>query len=139
MINKVLGGLFGKVVENAEGILDEIITTDEEREKVKLEIKKIMLQAEQEAFAKEVEDRKDARDMYKDDAVIQKVLAALFTIAYFGLSYVMFRYFVLNTVELSDYEIGFISTVFGAMSAKVNTIVDFFFGGSSKKNEVAQK
>ena len=139
MINKVLGGLFGKVVENAEGILDEIITTDEEREKVKLEIKKIMLQAEQEAFAKEVEDRKDARDMYKDDAVIQKVLAALFTIAYFGLSYVMFRYFVLNTVELSDYEIGFISTVFGAMSAKVNTIVDFFFGGSSKKNEIAQK
>ena len=28
MINKVLGGLFGKVVENAEGILDEIITTE---------------------------------------------------------------------------------------------------------------
>ena len=33
MINKLLGGLFGKVVENAEGILDEVITTDEEREK----------------------------------------------------------------------------------------------------------
>ena len=40
MINKLLGGLFGKVVENAEGILDEVITTDEEREKVKLELKK---------------------------------------------------------------------------------------------------
>ena len=139
MINKVLGGLFGKVVENAEGILDEIITTDEEREKVKLEIKKLMLEAEQEAFAKEVEDRKSARDMYKDDAIIQKVLAALFTVAYFGLSFVMFRYFVLNSVDLSDYEIGFISTVFGAMSAKVNTIVDFFFGGSSKKNDAPQK
>ena len=139
MINKVLGGLFGKVVENAEGILDEIITTDEEREKVKLEIKKLMLEAEQEAFAKEVEDRKDARDMYKDDAIIQKVLAALFTVAYFGLSFVMFRYFVLNSVDLSDYEIGFISTVFGAMSAKVNTIVDFFFGGSYKKNDAPQK
>ena len=33
------------------------------------------------------------------------------------------------------YKIGFISTVFGAMSAKVNTIVDFFFGGSSKQNK----
>tara|TARA_R100001198_G_C5211047_1_gene196385 strand:+ start:431 stop:853 length:423 start_codon:yes stop_codon:yes gene_type:complete len=138
MINKVLGGLFGKVVENAEGILDEIITTDEEREKVKLEIKKIMLEAERQAFAKEVEDRKDARDMYKDDAIIQKVLAALFTVAYFGLSFVMFRYFVLSSGDLSDYEIGFISTVFGAMSAKVNTIVDFFFGGASKKNDAAQ-
>ena len=39
MINKLLGGLFGKVVDNAEGILDEVITTDEEREKVKLELK----------------------------------------------------------------------------------------------------
>jgi hypothetical protein len=135
MINNILGGLFGKVVDNAEGILDEIITTDEEREKVKLELKKIMLDAEREAFAKEVEDRKDARDMYKDDAFIQKVLASLFTVAYFGLTYVMFRYFVLKDVVLGDYEIGFISTTFGAMSAKVNTIIDFFFGGSSKNNE----
>ncbi len=135
MINKVLGGLFGKVVDNAEGILDEIITTDEEREKAKLELKKIMLEAEREAFNKEVEDRKDARSLYKDDAFIQKILAALFTVAYFGLTYIMFRYFVLHSMELSDYEIGFISTVFGAMSSKVNTIVDFFFGGSSKENK----
>lgn len=135
MINKLLGGLFGKVVENAEGILDEVITTDEEREKVKLELKKIILEAEREAFAKEVEDRKDARSLYKDDAFIQKILAGLFTIAYFALTYVMFQYFVLHTVVLTEYEIGFISTTFGAMSAKVNTIIDFFFGGSSKQSK----
>jgi hypothetical protein len=135
MINKLLGGLFGKVVENAEGILDEVITTDEEREKVKLELKKIILEAEREAFAKEVEDRKDARSLYKDDAFIQKILAGLFTIAYFALTYVMFQYFVLHTVVLTEYEIGFISTTFGAMSAKVNTIIDFFFGGSSKQQQ----
>jgi hypothetical protein len=134
MLNKMLGGLFSKVLDNAEGILDEVITTDEEREKVKLEIKKVMLEAEREAFAQEVEDRKSARNMYKDDALIQKILATLFTLAYFGLTYVMFRYFVLKDVVLGDYEIGFISTTFGAMSAKVNTIVDFFFGGSSKQN-----
>lgn len=135
MINKLLGGLFGKVVENAEGILDEVITTDEEREKVKLELKKIILEAEREAFAKEVEDRKDARSLYKDDAFIQKILAGLFTIAYFVLTYIMFQYFVLHTVVLTEYEIGFISTTFGAMSAKVNTIIDFFFGGSSKQQQ----
>ncbi len=135
----MLGGLFGKVVENAEGILDKVITTDKEREQAKFELKRIMLEAEREAFAKEVEDRKSAREMYKDDAIIQKVLASLFTIAYFGLTYVMFKYFVMSTIDLSDYEIGFISTVFGAMSAKVNTIVDFFFGGSSKKNQESQK
>ena len=135
MINNLIGGLFGKVVENAEGILDKCITTDKERDAAKLAIKKLMLEAEKEAFAKEVEDRKSARDMYKDDAFIQKILASLFTVAYFGITFVMFNYFVTKSIDLGEFEISFISTIFGAMSAKVNTIVDFFFGGSSKKNE----
>ena len=134
MIN-IWGGLFGKVIESAEGILDEVLTTKEERETIKLELKKILLEAEREAFSREVEDRKDARSLYKDDALIQKILASLFTMGYFALSYTMFKYFVLHDVVLSEYEIGFISTIFGAMSAKVNTIVDFFFGGSSKENK----
>ena len=135
MINNIWASIFGKVIESAEGVLDEVITTKEERETIKLELKKILLEAERQAFAKEVEDRKDARSLYKDDALIQKILAALFTVAYFTLSYVMFQYFVFHDVVLSEYEIGFISTIFGAMSAKVNTIVDFFFGGSSKENK----
>ena len=134
MIGNILGGLFSKVVSNADKILDTVITTDKEREEVKLEFKKVLLEAEKEAFNNEVKDRISARNMYQDDAVIQKVLAAIFTVAYFGLTYLMFNYFVLGDIDLSDYEISFISTVFGAMSAKVNTIVDFFFGGSSQKN-----
>ena len=139
MIGKFIGGLFGKVVDNAEGILDKVITTDKERDEAKLALKRLLLEAEQEAFKQEVEDRKSARDMYKDDALIQKILATLFTIAYFGLSFMMFRYFVMGDVELGEFEISFISTIFGAMSAKVNTVVDFFFGGSSKKNQEQQK
>ena len=135
MIGKFIGGLFGKVVENAEGILDKVITTDKERDEAKLALKTLLLEAEREAFAKEVEDRKSARDMYKDDAIIQKILATLFTIAYFGLSFMMFRFFVMGDIDMGEFEISFISTIFGAMSAKVNTVVDFFFGGSSKKNE----
>ena len=135
MIGKFIGGLFGKVVENAEGILDKVITTDKERDEAKLALKTLLLEAEREAFAKEVEDRKSARDMYKDDALIQKILASLYTIAYFALSFVMFRFFMMGDIDLGEFEISFISTIFGAMSAKVNTVVDFFFGGSSKKNE----
>ena len=135
MIGKIANGLFGKIVDNAEGILDKVITTDKERDEAKLALRRVLLEAEAEAFAKEVEDRKSARDMYKDDAFIQKVLATLFTAAYFGLSFMMFRYFVMGDLELGEFEISFISTIFGAMSAKVNTVVDFFFGGSSKKNE----
>ena len=139
MIGNIIGGLFSKVVDNAEGILDKVITTDKERDEAKLALKSLLLEAEKEAFAKEVEDRKSARDMYKDDAIIQKILATLFTIAYFGLSFMMFRYFVMGDLELGEFEISFISTIFGAMSAKVNTVVDFFFGGSSKKNEQQNK
>ena len=135
MVGNIFGGILGKVVENAEGILDKVITTDKERDAAKLAIKKLMLEAEKEAFAKEVEDRKSARDLYKDDAIIQKVLATLFTVAYFGITFVMFNYFVTKSIELGEFEISFISTIFGAMSAKVNTIIDFFFGGSSNKNE----
>ena len=135
MIGKFIGGLFGKVVENAEGILDKVITTDKERDEAKLALKRLLLEAEQEAFKQEVEDRKSARDMYKDDALIQKILATLFTVAFFGLSFMMFRFFVLGDINMGEFEISFVSTIFGAMSAKVNTVVDFFFGGSSKKNE----
>ena len=81
MINNFLGGILGKVVDNAEGILDKCITTDKEREEAKLQLKKLLLDAEKEAFNKEVEDRKDARSLYKDDAFIQKILASLFTVA----------------------------------------------------------
>jgi len=135
MIGNIIGGLFSKVVDNAEGILDKVITTDKERDEAKLALRRLLLEAETEAFAKEVEDRKSARDMYKDDAFIQKILATLFTVAYFALSFVMFRFFMIGDIELGEFEISFISTIFGAMSAKVNTVVDFFFGGSSKKNE----
>ena len=139
MIGNVIGSLFSKVVNNAEGILDKVVTTDKERAEAKLAIKSLLLEAEKEAFAKEVEDRKSARDMYKDDAFIQKVLATLFTAAYFGLSFMMFKVFVVKEINLGEFEISFISTIFGAMSAKVNTVVDFFFGGSSKKNEQQNK
>jgi len=138
MIGKFIGGLFGKVVDNAEGILDKVITTDKERDEAKLALRRLLLDAETEAFKQEVEDRKSARDMYKDDALIQKILATLFTIAYFGLSFMMFRFFVMGDLDLGEFEISFISTIFGAMSAKVNTVVDFFFGGSSKKNQEQQ-
>jgi len=139
MIGNLVGNLFNKVVDNAEGILDKVITTDKERDEAKLALRKVLLDAEKEAFAKEVEDRKSARDMYKDDAIIQKILATLFTVAYFGLSFMMFKVFVMKDINLGEFEISFISTIFGAMSAKVNTVVDFFFGGSSSKNEQQNK
>jgi len=128
MIKNIIKSLVGQ----ASTIIDEVVTTDEERLKLKNEFEKVIQDHEKEMFALEVQDRSSARTMFMDDSFIQKILAIIFTCAYFFLSYTMFKFFVLNTLELSDYEIGFVSSVFGAMSSKVNTIIDFFFGGSSK-------
>ena len=128
MIKNIIKNLVGQ----ASTIIDEVVTTDEERLKLKNEFEKVIQEHEKEMFALEVQDRSSARTMFMDDSFIQKILAIIFTCAYFFLSYTMFKFFVLNTLELSDYEIGFVSSVFGAMSSKVNTIIDFFFGGSSK-------
>ena len=48
MIGKIANGLFGKIVDNAEGILDKVITTDKERDEAKLAIKRVLLEAEKE-------------------------------------------------------------------------------------------
>ncbi len=46
MLNNLLGGILGKVVDNAEGILDKVITTDKEREEAKAKIKQMLLDSE---------------------------------------------------------------------------------------------
>ena len=130
MIKKVINELIG----NASSILDEVVTTKEEKLAAKHKLKELLKNHEKEMFELEVADRKSARKMYSTDSSIQKILATVFTIAYFVLSFIMFRYFVGGDLELGEFEISFISTIFGAMSSKVNTIIDFFFGGSSNKN-----
>ena len=131
----MIKGLIKSLIGNASNILDEVITTDEERAAAKQKLEELLKTHEKEMFELEVEDRKSARTMYSDDASIQKVLATVFTVAYFALSFIMFRYFVAGDLNLGEFEISFISTIFGAMSAKVNTVVAFFFGGSHGKKE----
>ena len=131
----MIKGLIKSLIGNASNILDEVITTDEERAAAKQKLEELLKTHEKEMYELEVEDRKSARTMYSDDASIQKVLATVFTVAYFALSFIMFRYFVTGDLNLGEFEISFISTIFGAMSAKVNTVVDFFFGGSHGKKE----
>lgn len=131
----MIKGLIKSLIGNASTILDEVITTDEERAQAKQKLEELLKTHEKQMFELEVEDRKSARTMYSDDGSIQKILATVFTVAYFALSFIMFRYFVTGDLSLGEFEISFISTIFGAMSAKVNTVVDFFFGGSHGKKE----
>ena len=70
MIKKIIKTLIG----NASSILDEVITTDEERDAAKQRLEALLKTHEKEIFELEVEDRKSAREMYSDDASIQKII-----------------------------------------------------------------
>jgi hypothetical protein len=131
----MIKSIIKSLVSDSSKILDEVITTKEEKLEAKHKLKSLLKSHEQKMYELEVEDRKSARAMYSDDSNIQKILATIFTVAYFILSFVLARYFVIGDINLGEFEISFISTLFGAMSAKVNTIIDFFFGGSSKKDK----
>ena len=116
-----------KIGELIEG--DSNLTTTEKNmllERLRLDI---------EAFRAEVDDRKDARRMYQKDNIAQKILAGLFVVAYFCVTGVLLEHFFSSTALLADYELGLVSTLFGAMSAKVNTIIDFYFGGSMQSKD----
>ena len=79
MIKKVINELIG----NASSILDEVVTTKEEKLAAKHKLKELLKNHEKEMFELEVADRKSARKMYSTDSSIQKILATVFTIAYF--------------------------------------------------------
>ena len=119
--------LFGKLtnagvaetLKEGTKLIDEIFTTKEEK-----------LQGKMELFKMAVADRDSAREMYSKDSRLQKVFAIFFLIAWVGLTALMLNYFIFNNIQLDDWQIAFISTVNGGISTKLNTIVDFLFGGS---------
>ena len=97
-----------------------------------LEDNKASFEDELKAFELEVEDRKDARELYKSDDVIQKVFSVVFLIGYGFLCW-----FMLDILrgESSESELfkTMVTMIFTGTSTKLGTIIDFFFGGSVKK------
>ncbi|MFI3292480.1 MAG: hypothetical protein SNI70_03055 [Rikenellaceae bacterium] len=74
-------------------------------------------------------------DQEKTDDLLQMIFALVFLISYVLLIVAMlvllFNLSSTNTsVNLPEWAVAFLSTIFGAMSTKVSTITDFIFGGS---------
>lgn len=133
---KVATGNIGGAIQDVGTLLKEKAKTDEAAKALLTEFELARMDWQLEAFELEVEDRKSARELFKEDGTTQKILAGLFTVSYFAITIILLNYFFNDTGgTLADYELGFISTLFGAMSAKVNTIIDFFFGGSADKEK----
>jgi len=89
------------------------------------------------------QDRANARNMYKEDNALQKVFAITFLACYIGMTILMLYGFYkvgIAEVEVANYVVAFVTSVYTGMSMKVNTIVEFLFGSSlSTKTQQNEK
>ncbi len=144
-ITDLVSGGASKIVDSVVSGMDKFVTTDEDRQKLQmmkaeaeLELKKLAFTAEGERL----KDVSDARAMYKTDNGLQKIFAMTFLVGYILLT--IFMLWMVTSwvggqkIVVPDWGVALISTVYGQMSGKVSTIVDFLFGSSkssSDKNE----
>lgn len=138
-IGSLIAGMFSKgsgttvIKEVFEGI-DSLTTSTAEKEELKLK-----------AMNMYMDDMKSARTMYMTDSWLQKVFAMVFLISYISLTALLvwglWVYVKNGSVDAPEWVVAFISSLWGGLSAKLNTIVDFLFGsskGSQDKNIINQ-
>lgn len=117
----------GPLTEVAD-IVDRFVDTKEDKREFFKEI-----------YQMQSEDRASARSLYGKDSSVQKVFALTFLLAYVGLTgFMIYWAFNNSEMQLTDFMQVTISTTFGAMSAKVSTVTDFFFGASESREEAPQ-
>jgi len=122
----IAGSEKGIIADVFEGI-DSLTTTTKEKEELKLQTVKMY-----------INDRLSARQMFMDDSGLQKLFAITFLVFYLALTgimvWIVFK-MAYNNLDLETWAITLISTIWGGMSAKVNTITDFLFGSSKGSQE----
>lgn len=126
-----LGKLFsggkngGGILSEAADIVDRFVDTKADKFDRLTQLMKL-----------QAEDRANARNLYGKDSSIQKIYAIIFLLAYVALTgYFIYWAFGNNNMELTDFQVSLISSVWGAMSTKVSTVTDFFFGASESREE----
>jgi hypothetical protein len=123
---KIFGGK--NPIESVADVVDRFVDTKEDKREFFKEVYQLHAQ-----------DRNQARSLYGKDSIVQKVYAITFLIGYLGLTAWLIHSIITGSIkEVNQFETGMIGTIWGAMSAKVNTVTDFFFGSSENKNGVGK-
>lgn len=142
-LGSLLSGGASTIVKTVGDTAKQFITTEADRQQFELalkgadlEVKKLAMEAESKYF----EDRQSAREMYKTDSSLQKIFAMTFLVGYILLTIVLvLMVFKIAGIDVPAWEVSLISMIFGAMSSKVNTIVDFLFGSSKGSHDKDEK
>lgn len=128
----VLSGNYVGALKEVGNVITKNKNKNEEAKKLAIEFEMFKSEFEKECFEKELEDRKDARELYKDDSLIQKVFSIVFLIGYGFLSWFLLN-ILMGTSEIPKLAETMITMIWTGTSTKLNTIIDFFFGGSVEK------
>jgi len=120
IFNKVKGAGITEIMKGAKELADELFTTKEEKQQFLLD-----------AYKEVSKDRQSARNMFIHDSWLQKSFAILFLACWLVLTYLLLNHFVVGKVDLKEWQIALLSTIYGGINTKLNTIIDFLFGGSA--------
>jgi hypothetical protein len=130
-LDKIIGGGAASIVDSVVKGVDTFVTSDADRQKLamieaqaRLDVQKLLMDAEMERL----KDVQSARTMYAADNMIQKILALLFTVSFFG--FMVFLLFLLKDASLTEGQTNLIYAMFGAVSGIMVTIIGFYFGSS---------
>lgn len=124
------GNVIGAVSE-VGNILKKESTKSAEAKVLLNEFKMFEMEFNKECFELEVEDRKDARKLFSNDSLIQKIFAIVFLVGYGVLCWYMLE-ILKGEANESELFKTMVTMIFTGTSTKLSTIVDFFFGGSVK-------
>lgn len=120
---------------NIEQVLGDLLNDSGNLQKLKeldREFETKMRELEVDVFKLEVEDRKDARAMAKDNQMPQIVISLLFITAYFSLLVWIFyteTSDVLNMKKGENSLMGEFQILMGVLTAGIPQILSFWFGG----------
>ena len=131
----IIGGNYLAAIKNVGELLKGESEKNEQAKELLQEFELKKLEFEQELKKLYLDDKKDARSLYKVDSSLQKVFAITFLSLYIVLSFVVLIGLYLISIQglkLDNYVVSFVSTLHGGMSMKVGTIVDFLFGSSQQ-------
>ena len=144
-VTDLIGGAGADIISSVGDTVDKFVTTDAEKRELDLKMQELQLKfkaLEQDAEMRYLEDKNSARAMYQKDSSLQKTFAIIFLVGYLVMSglmvWLVIGWLSQAGLDLPAWAVSLISAVFTAMSSKVNTIVDFLFGGSQGQAEEAK-
>lgn len=141
------GGVSG-IVKSVGDTVAQFVDTPDKKSALELALKQADLDVQKLEFQAQtsyLQDRQSARELYGKDNSVQKVYALTFLIGYvtitIALLVVVVGWIGAEGIIIPEWASLLIGTIFGAMSQKVGTVTDFYFGssqGSQNKDQAVQ-